>query len=217
MNDQQALLAALRGAGLEPPGGWLQTPQRLSVPPQQQRGLVFRGLSLAARRFGRDDVPDVLTVLHRHPRLFWSWVLFASRLMPNGRLPAAEREKVILRIGWNSRCLYEFGQHVEVGLRVGLSDAEILRVARGPGACEDAHERALLSACDELFAQQRVTDETWAVLAQRYDDKRLIELLMLAGHYIMIAGFLNSAGLRLEPAIAAKLEALCPRVKAGPG
>lgn len=212
MNDQQNLLAALRSAGLEPPGGWLQPPLRLTPQPPRQRGLVFNGLSLAARRFGRSEAPDVFTVLHRHPRLFWPWVFFASRLMPRGILDAGEREKVILRIGWNCRSLYEFGQHVEVGLRVGLSDAEILRVAQGPAACADPHERALLTLCDELFAQQQVTDATWAQLAQRYDDKRLIELLMLAGHYIMVAGFLNGAGLRLEPAIAAKVEGLCRRL-----
>jgi len=200
--------------GLHPAAGWIAAPQRIPTPPPGRRGLAFRGMSLAARAFGRAEVPDIFAVFHLNARLFWPWLFFASRLMPGGRLPAREREKLILRTAWLTRSLYEWGQHVEIGLRVGLGDAEILRVARGPEQCEDPAERLLLQACDELVRGRHLADATWAQLAQRYDDKRLIEIVILVGHYVMVAGFLNSAGLELEPPIAAKLEAFHQRLAA---
>jgi 4-carboxymuconolactone decarboxylase len=203
--------------GLHPVGGWINAgPPRLTPPPPEQRGLIFRAMSLAARRFGRSQVPDIFSTLHINPRLFWAWLFFASRLMPGGRLPARDREKVILRIGWNTRCRYEWGQHVEVGLRAGLSDEDIVRVSRGPAACVDAHERALLTACDELFRDHVIGAATWHVLAQSLRPKLLIELTMLAGHYVMVAGFLNSSGLVLEPALEAQLRAFHDRIAGAP-
>ncbi|MBV8063474.1 MAG: carboxymuconolactone decarboxylase family protein [Nevskia sp.] len=208
MNDDPVLDAA----GLRPATGWIETVQRIATPPPARRGLVFSGLSLAARAFGRAEVPDIFSVFHLNARLFWPWLWFASRLMPGGRLPAREREQLILRTAWLTRSLYEWGQHVDIGLRVGLSDADILRVAQGPEHCADPAERLLLQACDELVRERQVADQTWAALAQRYDERRLIEIVILVGHYVMVAGFLNSAGLKLEPPIAQKLEAFHQRL-----
>ena len=199
-------------AGLRPAAGWTGAAQRIATPPPARRGMMFRGMSLVARAFGRSEMPDIFTVFHIHARLFWAWLFFASRLMPGGRLPAREREKLILRTAWLTRSLYEWGQHVDIGLRVGLSDADILRLAQGPEVCTDENERLLLQACDELVRDRHVADATWAQLAQHYSEKLLIEIVILVGHYVMVAGFLNSAGLQLEPSIAGKLQAFHQRL-----
>lgn len=199
-------------AGLRPAAGWTDTPQRIATPPAARRGALFRSMSLVARAFGRSEVPDIFSVFHINARLFWAWLFFASRLMPGGRLPAREREKLILRTAWLTRSLYEWGQHVDIGLRVGLTDADILRLAHGPAHCEDPAERLLLQACDELVRDTHIADATWNALARRYRDKLLIEIVVLVGHYVMVAGFLNSTGLKLEPPIAAKLRALEQRL-----
>lgn len=201
-----------------PPGGWkTPAPGRLPAPPVAERGAVFRLLSLGARWFGRADVPDVIAMLHINRGLFWRWLWFASRLMPFGRLPAAAREKVILRVAWNTRSRYEWGQHVQIALASGVDDAAILRVTRGPEACSDAGERALLRACDEWFAGKCLSDATWAELAARYNAPLCIEIMLLIGHYEMIAGVLNTAGLTLEPPIEAELQAFHRRIAATPG
>ncbi|HVT35942.1 MAG TPA: carboxymuconolactone decarboxylase family protein, partial [Nevskiaceae bacterium] len=204
-----------RGAGgvsaLAPSGGWRAADARLPVPP---RGGAMALMSLFARVMGRKQVPDVFLVLHLNARLFWPWLVFASRLMPGGHLRARERELVILRTAWNCRSRYEWGQHVEVGLRVGLADAEIVQLARAPQNFADERGRLLLAACDELFRDQAIAPPTWTALAAHYDAKRLIEIGMLAGHYQMLAGVLNSAGLALEPAIESVLQAFEQRAAA---
>lgn len=212
--SREAAVQAFRE--LVPEGGWAgATQQRLPVPSPAQRGLMFRSLSLFSGWFGRQEVPDVMTVLHRHPRLFWPWLLFASRLMPYGRLLPAEREKIILRTGWNCRSRYEWGQHVDIALSAGVTDEDIRRVAEGPGAWPEPRARALMLACDEMHRDKCVSSATWQLLMEHYSEPLLIEIVMLIGHYEMIAGFLNSAGLELEPGMEAKLQAFHQRLGLG--
>lgn len=200
---------------LQPEKGWITSARaRLATPALKDRGLFFRTISLGSRLLGRTQVPDIFSVFHINPRLFWAWLFFASRLMPGGKLPARDREKIILRTAWNCRSRYEWGQHVDIALRVGVTDADILRITRGPDACPDLHEQSLMRACNEVFSDQCISEKTWALLSARHDEKLLIEIVILIGHYIMIAGFLNSTGLKLEPAIEEKLNAFHQRISA---
>jgi 4-carboxymuconolactone decarboxylase len=199
---------------LVPDGGWTApAAPRLSAPPPGERGWLLGLVSRMARRMGRPDIPDVIAVLHLNPRLFWPWIVFASRLMPRGRLPARLRELIILRTAWNCRSRYEWGQHVDIGLRVGLTDDEIARVPRGPAAFPGTAEGVALQACDEMCRQQFIAEDTWRLLGAHHREKALIELMLLIGHYVMIAGFLNSSGLVLEPPIEAVLQSFHGRLK----
>jgi alkylhydroperoxidase family enzyme len=200
-------IAVLTSNELAPAAGWISTGNaRLPVPEPAARGLLFRTISLASGLLGRNEVPDVLTVLNINPRLFWAWLFFASRLMPYGKLPGTVREKIILRTGWNCRSRYEWGQHVDIALSIGVSADDIVAVTKGPSAFPDRHEKAVMQACDEVFNDKYISDETWTILSEKYSQKLLIEIVILIGHYEMIAGFLNSAGLALEPAIEKKLQ-----------
>jgi AhpD family alkylhydroperoxidase len=141
--------------------------------------------------------PRVFTTLARHRGLFRAWLRFAGRLMPRGALPRTDTELVILRVSVNCGCDYEWGHHVVIGRRTGLTEEQIGRVAAGPEAEGwSDHERAVLRAVDELAADQVVSDPTWDQLRTRYDERQLIELCLLAGHYTMLAGTLNSLGVR---------------------
>jgi hypothetical protein len=58
----------------------------------------------------------------------------------------------------------------------------------------------LLRAVDDLLDDHRIGDDTWNALAGRYGTEQLIEIPMLAGHYAMLAGMLNSLGVEPETA-----------------
>lgn len=203
---------------LQPEAGWVSTTSsRLPAPAPAARGPLFRAVSVFSGWFGRQQVPDIFTVMHINPGLFWPWLLFASRLMPFGRLDGRTREKIILRTAWNCRSRYEWGQHVDLALRAGVRDDEIVRLARAPQEIADPCERALMTACDELCRGDTLGDATWATLAGHYDEKRMIEIMLLIGHYRMIAGFLNASGLVLEPPTEAALQAFHDRIAASAG
>jgi len=204
------------GEELVPAEGWADEgrPRGALASVDAPNGML-RLLTALARRFGRKEVPRVFTALGRNPGLFWPWLVFASRLLPYGKLSPVEREVVILRTAWLCRSRYEWAQHVAVGLSVGLSDEDIVRIARGPDAAVDPRERALLAMSDELARDRRVSDDTWRELQSRYDEPRLVELLVLAGHYQLLAGFLNTLGLPLESQVTEALAAFHARIGGG--
>ena len=114
-------------------------------------------------------------------------------------LPARERELLILRTGFNCSSDYEWGQHVRIAERIGIEREDIMRVADGPNAAGwSPADAALLRAADELHAQSKISDGTWAELAESYDERGLLEIAMLVGHYHMVAFALNSAGVELD-------------------
>ncbi len=144
---------------------------------------------------------NIFTTLVRHRGLFRRWLPFGGKLLV-GRIPARERELVILRTGWLCQSDYEWGQHVLIARQSGLTDDEIRRVKVGPDAAGwEPFDATLLRAADELHADARINDATWAGLAARYDERQLIELPMLAGHYHLVAFTLNSLGVEREPGV----------------
>ena len=91
-----------------------------------------------------------------------------------------------------------------IARQAGLTDDEIRPVAAGLDAGRTADPAGrprtptLLSAVDQLVADHVIGDATWAGLRRRYTDEQLIELTLLAGHYAMLAGALNSFGVQLD-------------------
>jgi alkylhydroperoxidase family enzyme len=54
---------------------------------------------------------------------------------------------------------------------------------------------------DELYDVSSVSDETWQVLAANYDERQLIELIMLVGHYHLVCFAANALGVQREPGV----------------
>jgi 4-carboxymuconolactone decarboxylase len=140
---------------------------------------------------------NIFTTLIRAEGLTRRWLPFGGKLL-NGKIPARDRELLILRTGWNCGSEYEWAQHVVIGRAAGLSDAEILRVPDGPGGGWSPFDSTLLRAADELHEQYGIADATWASLGDVYDTEQLIEIPMLVGHYHMVAMTLNTLGVQLD-------------------
>ncbi|MEY2568027.1 MAG: 4-carboxymuconolactone decarboxylase [Actinomycetota bacterium] len=159
---------------------------------------------LAGAGLGRPDGEplNLFSTLARHPRLFKRWMQFGGTLLLGGDLPARDRELLILRTGWLTRSEYEWGQHVIIGKASGLTDEEIERVTRGPEADGwSDFDAVLLRSADELHEAARISDETWAALAERYDTTQLIEVPMLVGQYHLVGFTLNSLGIERDPGV----------------
>ena len=165
--------------------------------------------SAIGRAAGTPGAPHLFTTLARHRRLFRRWLRFAGALMPGGELPRRDTELVILRVAANCACAYEQRHHEHLARRVGLSPAEIARVADGPDAPGwTAREAALLRAADALHADRMIEDDLWAALRAEHPDVELIELCLLVGHYEMLAMTINSLGIQPDELGARRPSAL---------
>ncbi len=182
------------------PDHWrgLDSPRIAPADPSTLNPLMRGILAIAGRATGGPP-PHIFATLARHPSLFVSWLVFAGRLMPRGRLPRQETELVILRVAWNCANRYEWNHHERIGRRVGLAEAEIERISAGAQAEGwSERRRAMLAAADEIHADGRISDATWGVLRTELDDGELIELTMLVGHYEMVAATISSLGIQPE-------------------
>jgi AhpD family alkylhydroperoxidase len=142
--------------------------------------------------------PNVFTTLARHRRLFRRWIRFAGALMPGGRLPRADTELLILRVSHLASCDYEWHHHERLARSAGLTADDVERVRLGPDAPGwSERQRLLLRAADELHDRRTISDGLWSDLQAQLDERGLIELCMLVGHYEMLAGTLNA--LRVQP------------------
>ena len=144
---------------------------------------------------------NIFATLVRHPGLFRKWMPFGGKLL-SGKLPPREREILILRTGWRCRSEYEWGQHVLIGRAAGLSDEDIERLKSGPDADGwDPFDAVLVRAADELHDHACISESTWAALAERYDERQLIEIPMVVGQYHLVSFTLNSLGVQRESGV----------------
>jgi 4-carboxymuconolactone decarboxylase len=142
---------------------------------------------------------NIFSTLARHEGLFVTWMRFAGYMLGRGVLPARERELLILRTAHNCRSDYEWGQHVRIALAAGVSRAEIERIAQGASAGDwTPADATLLQAADELHSDAKVSDATWAALAASFDERGLIEIVVLVGQYHLVAFALNSLEVERE-------------------
>jgi 4-carboxymuconolactone decarboxylase len=176
-------------------------PRPVRVAPLGDDELDDQQRELLAGVLAAGPTQNIFRTLARHPGLFRKWMPFGGKLL-NGKLPARERELAILRVGWLCRSDYEWGQHVPIGRRAGLTDEEIARIPAGPAAPEWSDlDRAILTATDELHDDAYIADATWARLAGAFDDKQLIELVMCVGQYHLVSFALNTFGVQREEGV----------------
>jgi alkylhydroperoxidase family enzyme len=176
---------------------------RLSKPriaPREREDLSDEELEFMSRF----DEPwfNIFKTMLNHPDLMRRWLVFGNHVLGKSTLPVRERELAILRVGYLCRSEYEWGQHVLIARRSGISDAEIARVAAGPDAAGwSAADAALIRAADELHGDQMISDATWAALEKTWDRKQLMDLVFTIGQYHLVAMALNTFGVQRDPGV----------------
>jgi len=127
----------------------------------------------------------------------------AEHIRDETTLSDRHREILLLRIGVLGRSEYEWAAHSRIGRAIGMTDDDLARIVAGPEDPNgDETERALLRATDELFRDDFVSDETWAVLAAAFDTRQLLDILTAVGGYRMLSMAINTFGVQLDANMA---------------
>ena len=138
-----------------------------------------------------------------HPELASRMRPLGAGLLGHPTVDPREREIVIHRATARAGAEYEWGVHaVAFGRPLGLGDGQIAATVLG-GADDPAwtgeRDRLLVRLVDELHDTATVSDELWAALAREWEPSQLLELVVCAGWYRLIAQVINAAGIELEP------------------
>jgi alkylhydroperoxidase family enzyme len=171
---------------------------RLEEVSQDARDLI-NGIRATIGLAPTDLIPGYSLLMIKHPELFRRQLEMGIAFF-KGRVAPRERELAVLRTAWLLRAPFEWGEHVDIGKRYGVTAEEIERVIQGsaaPGWSE--HEAAILRAVEEMLSEQVISDETWATLAKSWDDQQLIEFPLMVGQYVATALQQNALRVRLAP------------------
>ncbi|MCV7078981.1 carboxymuconolactone decarboxylase family protein [Mycobacterium szulgai] len=161
-----------------------------------QRSLA--GMLPAERRNPR-DAGNALSTFAHHPALAKAFLGFNTYLFAS-TLPDRVRELAVLRVAHRRQCDYEWTHHVTLAKRAGVSDEEIDAVRR-PGVADspfDEFDRSVIAGVDELDEKSELSDETWAALGERLDERQRMDYIFTVGCYTLLAMAFNTFGVEVE-------------------
>ncbi|MFI5511381.1 carboxymuconolactone decarboxylase family protein [Mycobacterium sp. NPDC051804] len=166
------------------------------LPADQWDDAVDNALAVMLPRERRnpEKASNILSTFVRHPALTKEFLKFNVHLLFRSTLPPRLRELAILRVAHRTGSEYEWGQHVRMGRDEGLTDDDIAAVQRGEAA--DDFDRAVISGVDELMDKFELSDETWAALGEKFDDRQRMDFVFLVGCYITVAMALKTFGVQ---------------------
>jgi alkylhydroperoxidase family enzyme len=133
--------------------------------------------------------------------LLAGFVRLGNHLLYKAKLSPVLREIAILRVGALSNARYEVFQHERIARALGMSDALIAAIHRGPDdpAFDDV-QRMVMRFTDDVVRNVRASDETFAPLAARLTVQELQELTVTVGYYMMASRFLETFDVDIEGA-----------------
>ena len=190
-----------------PTGQWtLFDAPRIEPANPSTLGRVTRGMLWLVRRQTKESADfNVFLVLARLGRLFPAHAVFLSQLLGKTRLSAAEKELIVLRVAWRLGCAYEYAHHHHSARKLGVPAALMKAATSDDLTPYDDRTAALLRATDELLTEHKLTDAGWTAINAEVTPDEVLELCMFVGHYVMVAGIINTAGVQPESHFTVRL------------
>ena len=102
---------------------------------------------------------------------------------------------------------YEWVQHVPIARDLGCTQPLIAALAVGDdeARCFDAREKAALRFTREVVIDVGASEATVAEARKHLCEREMVELILMAGFYIMLARLTESLGVETDPPIGSAL------------
>jgi alkylhydroperoxidase family enzyme len=150
-----------------------------------------------AATLGKVPPLHVLSLLAHAETAFRPWLQFGGALLNSLELDPALRELAILQVGRHA-ARYEWVQHVPIARSVGVSEDEIS--ALDDGVLDDfAPDRRAVLEYVEAFIDGNVDDALHAGIAEHLSNRQIMELCLVAGHYLMLARTMSAMEIDPDP------------------
>jgi alkylhydroperoxidase family enzyme len=133
--------------------------------------------------------------------LLVAFARFGNYLLNKSALDPVLREIAIVRVGVLSGATYEVHQHEAISRQLGMSDEVIAAIHAGAEDPRfDELQRLVMRYTDDVVANVRASDETFAPLAELLTTRDLQELTMTIGFYMAVSRFLETFDIDIEEA-----------------
>ena len=152
------------------------------------------------RKGRRGHLLGIYKALLHNAKLAGTWFQHLNAVRWETTLSGRLREILIIRIGWRLDSAYIIKQHIpRLAEPEGLSAAECQRLLSDDiGETFSEAERAAIRAADELTIRAKISDGTATVLKVFYDDRAVVEIMVLIGTYNMHERFVAGLDIELE-------------------
>lgn len=169
------------------------------APAREMMSVISGAASGKSGPVADESIPEMLLTAMCHKDLFERLVNVSLQLLKSPAMPLRDRQLAILTVGWRQQIPYIWGEHVIVSKKLGLTDKDIEQVTVGSTSAHwNDHERAVIKAAEELIDNAMISDATWEVLAQSYEEKQLFELPVLVGQFSTVGYFQNALRIPLS-------------------
>jgi alkylhydroperoxidase family enzyme len=91
-------------------------------------------------------------------------------------------------------------QHATIGRAVGVSDEQLSALADGNAEAECFHtrERLVLRLATEVVEDAGASEETFTAAREHFSPREIVELIVAAGYYQLLAALMNSVDIDLD-------------------
>lgn len=153
-------------------------------------------------RMGRRGLPTTSKL----QKAMINYVDFLKALSPFGKraiddtcLPPRVWQLACMRTVWLCDSEYLWSQHRKACLKIGVTDEDLLGVAEGPDSAHlQGFDRTVVSAVDDLYHRNRLSDENWGAFDQ-FGQEGVTDLILVYGLYIIQSCIARNFGTTLEP------------------
>jgi alkylhydroperoxidase family enzyme len=125
---------------------------------------------------------------------------FTNVLFKDMQLEARLRQVAILRVGYLCESQYEVYHHEKAGRAAGLSAEEMNALKKGAAQhCLGPREIGVARFAEEMTLQVKASEQAFAAVRAFLSEREMVELTLVVGFYNMVARFLETLEIEIEP------------------
>ncbi|KAK3179468.1 hypothetical protein K4F52_009129 [Lecanicillium sp. MT-2017a] len=150
---------------------------------------------IQARRAPRDLIPLDLALLHSPP-VADGWNSFLGAVRTRTTIGADLRELAISRVAVCNRAWFEWAHHAPLAADAGVSPAalDVVKMdalpAERPAELLSEEQWAVLLYAEEMTRKVEVSEETFALVKGRFNDREVVEITATVAAYNCVSRFL---------------------------
>lgn len=147
---------------------------------------------------GRFDL-NIYRMLPHAETIAPGFLKMGRAILRESKLDPQLRELAIIRVGILSGALYEVHQHKRIGKSVGLSEEKIAALESDPQSSVFSQlETLVLRYTDEVVKNVKASDALFKELLAKLDNRRMAELTLTIGFYMLVSRFLENLEVEIE-------------------
>lgn len=146
---------------------------------------------------------NVFRMLANADTAFTPFLQFGGAVLQHLELDPVLRELVILQVAKQTNAEYEWVQHETIARAAGASEGQIEAVRAGDLTSDDlaADAQALLAFTVQVIDTERADDELFAAVREHFPPRQIVEAMLTAGEYLMLARVMTHLDLELDEAV----------------